>query len=136
MYSVNRHTVLGSIEKTPVLQEVDGNKKLLTFFVTTDESYLDRNRRKVVQNETHEVAVQSTTGGLADTLFGMLCKGSSVYVEGPVKTRRIRTDDGEDRLARQIRAEKVIRVGGRGRGKTDAQSFPAEPDEDDSAFNR
>ena len=136
MYSVNRHTILGVIDRTPVLQEVDGSKKLLTFYVTTDESYYDRNRRKVVQSESHEVTVQSAAGGLADTYFAMLTKGSGVYVEGPVRTRRIRTDDGEDRLSRQIRAEKVIRTGGRGRGKVDAPSFPDDPAEDDSAFNR
>lgn len=136
MYSVNRHTILGVIEKTPVLQELDGNKKLLTFHVTTDESYYDRTRRKVVQNDTHEVTVQSPAGGLADTYFAMLTKGSNVYVEGPVRSRRIKTDDGEDRLARQIRAEKVIRVGGRGRGKMSAPSFPETSEEDDDAFNR
>ncbi|MDL2216359.1 single-stranded DNA-binding protein [Desulfovibrio sp. OttesenSCG-928-M14] len=136
MYSVNRHTILGVIDRTPVLQELDGNKKLLTFHVTTDESYYDRNRRKVVQNDTHEVTVQSPAGGLADTYFAMLAKSNTVYVEGPVRTRRIRTDDSEERLSRQIRAEKVIRVGGKGRGKMDAPSFPDDPEEDDNAFNR
>ena len=136
MYSVNRHTILGIIDRTPVLQDVDGNKKLLTFYVATDESYYDRNRRKIVQSDSHEVTVQSATGGLADTYFAMLTKGSCVYVEGPVRTRRVRTDDGEDRLTRQIRAEKVIRTGGRGRDKVDAPPFPGTPEEDNNAFNR
>lgn len=136
MYSVNRHTILGIIDRTPVLQELDGYKKLLTFYVTTDESYTDRNRRKVVQNETHEVTVQSAPGGLADTFFAMFTKGSHVYVEGPVRTRKITIDDGEDRLVRQIRAEKVIRVGGRGRGKVDAPSFPGNPEDGGNTFNR
>jgi len=38
MYSVNRHTILGVIDRTPVLQEFDGNKKLLTFHMAMDES--------------------------------------------------------------------------------------------------
>ena len=112
------------------------DKKLLMFYVATDESYYDRNRRKIVQSDSHEVTVQSAAGGLADTYFAMLTKGSCVYVEGPVRTRRVRTDDGEDRLTRQIRAEKVIRTGGRGRGKVDAPPFPGAPEEDNNAFNR
>jgi single-strand DNA-binding protein len=108
--SVNKVILIGNLGKDPEVKNLEGNLKVAKFPLATSETYKDRNGEKVTQTEWHNVTVWR---GLADIAESYLKKGSSVYIEGKLKTRSWE-QDGTKRYATDIVADNLTLLGSRG----------------------
>lgn len=83
MIGVNKCTLIGNVGNDPVIKLLDNGSKVANVSLATSESYKDKNGNKVDSTEWHELEVW---GKLADIFEQYVKKGSSIYVEGKIKT--------------------------------------------------
>ena len=75
-----------------------------TLNIATDESYTDRDGNRTERTEWHRVVVFQRA---AETCAQYLSKGSLVYVEGKLQTRKWQDQNGQDRYSTEIKADRV-----------------------------
>lgn len=115
MASLNRVQIIGRLGKDPELRYTNNGAGICNMTVATDESYTDTNGQKVQQTEWHRVTAFQK---LADLCANYLHKGSQVYVEGSLNTRKWQDQQGQDRFTTEIKAQRVLFLDGR---QADAQ---------------
>ena len=103
MASLNRVFIIGRLGKDVEVRTVNG-KSVARLSVATDESYTDKDGNRVERTEWHIVVAFGKT---ADHCNQFLHKGSLVYVEGKLSTRKWQDQNGQDRYTTEIRAERV-----------------------------
>ena len=122
--SINKVTLLGHLGQDPEIRHSQSNQRIVHLSVATAQSWKDRDsgeRRERV--EWHRVVIfHEALAGIAERY---LARGSRVYLEGALQTRKWQDQDGHDRLATEIvlqpyRGELVLL--GDGRGSTSAGS--------------
>lgn len=126
---LNKVMLIGRLGADPDLRFVAGGQPVTTLNVATDESYIDRDGNRVKKAEWHRVTVWGKT---AENCKNFLGKGSLVYVEGSLQTRKWQDQQGTDRYSTEIKAQRVLFLDrkGEGMGREDgAADF-------DSGFNR
>ena len=125
MAGVNKVILLGRLGKDPEVRNFQNGGKVVNLRLATSERYKDREGNQQERTEWHSVAIfNEKLGEIAEKY---LRKGSEVYVEGQLETRKWQAQDGQERYSteivlRQFRGELQL-VGGRGAGGGDA---PAE----------
>ena len=77
---------------------------MATLRVATDESYTDKDGNRVERTEWHRIVVFQRS---AENCNQYLRKGSLVYVEGKLSTRKWQDQNGQDRYTTEIRADRV-----------------------------
>jgi single-strand DNA-binding protein len=105
MRGVNKVVLIGNLGKDPDMQFLEGNIAVAKFSLATTESFKDRNGRLVSQTEWHTVVLWR---GLAELAQKHLHKGSSVYVEGSLKTRSWEDKEGNKKFATEIVGSNLI----------------------------
>jgi len=103
--SVNKAIILGFVGKEPESRLFSSGDGVTNFSIATTERYKDKSGEMKEQTEWHKIAA---FGKLAEIATNIVHKGSQVYVEGKISTRKW-TKDGIDRYVTEIRAE-TIRV--------------------------
>jgi len=103
--SVNKAIILGYVGKEPETRLFASGDAVTNFSIATTERYKDKSGEMKEQTEWHKIAA---FGKLAEIATNIVHKGSQVYVEGKISTRKW-TKDGIDRYVTEIRAE-TIRV--------------------------
>ena len=98
MASLNKIFIIGHLGKDVEVRMANG-KSVARLSVATDESYTDRNGNRVDRTEWHTVQVWDRQ---ADNCKQYLRKGSMVFVEGKLTTRK-----WQDRYSTEIRADRV-----------------------------
>ena len=96
---LNRVMIIGRLGKDPELR--NGVTK---FSVATDESYTDRNGVRQNVTEWHNIV---TFGKTAENCSQYLSKGSLVYVDGKLRTRKWQDQSGQDRYSTEVNADRV-----------------------------
>jgi single-strand DNA-binding protein len=91
--------LIGRLGKDPEFRNTQGGNSVANFTMATDESYTDKNRQKVDATEWHRVVAW---GKLADLVANYLHKGSLVYIEGKLQTRKWQDQQGQDRYTTEI----------------------------------
>lgn len=104
MASLNRVELIGRLGRDPELKYSQTGAPVCRFNVATDESYTDRNGNRVEKAEWHTVVAFQK---LAENCAQYLTKGSLVYVEGNLTTRKWQDQQGQDRYSTEIRAQRV-----------------------------
>ena len=104
MASLNRVELIGRLGRDPELKYSQTGAPVCRFNVATDESYTDRNGNRVEKAEWHTVVAFQK---LAENCAQYLTKGSLVYVEGGLQTRKWQDQQGQDRYSTEIRAQRV-----------------------------
>ncbi|TPG55491.1 single-stranded DNA-binding protein [Roseomonas nepalensis] len=116
--SVNKVIILGSLGKDPEVRNFQNGGKVVNLRVATSERYKDREGNQQERTEWHSVAIfNEKLGEIAERY---LKKGSQVYLEGQLETRKWTTNEGQERYSteivlRQFRGEMTL-VGGRNQG--------------------
>ena len=105
MRGVNSVTLIGNLGKDPDMQFLEGNIAVAKFSLATTESYKDRSGRLISQTEWHTVVLWR---GLAELAQKHLHKGSSVYIEGSLKTRSWEDKEGNKKFATEIVGSNLI----------------------------
>ena len=92
--SINKVTLLGNLGQDPQTR-TNQTGKIVTFSLATSESWKDKNtgeRRE--QTEWHRVVIFNQN--LAEVAHRMLQKGTKVYIEGTLRTRKWQNQQGQD----------------------------------------
>ena len=110
---LNRVMLLGNLGADPELRYTQGGQAVLNLRLATTESYLDRDRVRKDRTDWHNVVVWGKRG---EGLSKILSKGSSIFVEGSLRTSSFEGRDGVKRYKTEINARNVLLTGGGGGG--------------------
>jgi single-strand DNA-binding protein len=99
--SVNKVILIGNLGKDPEVRSMQSGGKIVNLRIATTESWKDRaSGEKREKTEWHSVAIFSE--GLGRTAEQYLRKGSKVYIEGQLQTRKWQDQSGADRYSTEI----------------------------------
>ena len=125
MSGVNKVILIGNLGQDPDVKYMPSGDAVANVSIATSESWKDKNTgEKQERTEWHRVVF---FGKVAEVVQKYLHKGSKVYVEGKLKTRKWQDKEGQDRYTTEI----VVDMGGSmqmldGKGGGDAPA-PAAP---------
>lgn len=117
--SVNKVIIIGNLGRDPEVRSFQNGGKVVNLRIATSETWRDRNSgERKERTEWHSVAIFNEA--LAKIAEQYLRKGSTVYIEGALETRKWQDQSGQDRYTTEI----VLRpyngnltlLGGRGEG--------------------
>ncbi len=101
---LNKVQIIGRLGQNPELKYSQSGVAMTNLNVATDESYTDRDGNRVDRAEWHRVVVFQRQ---AENCANFLAKGSLVYVEGSLTTRKWTDQQGVDRYTTEIRAQRI-----------------------------
>ncbi len=116
---LNKVMLLGNLGADPELRVTPGGQSVLKLRLATTESYLDKNNTRQERTEWHSITVWGKRG---EALSRILAKGSSIFVEGGIRTSSYEKD-GDKRYRTEIVANNII-LAGRGKGTGDTMGDP------------
>ncbi len=99
--SVNKVILVGNLGRDPEIRFTQAGKKIANFSIATSEQWRDRQsgeRRE--RTEWHRIVVFNE--GLADVVERFVKKGSKLYIEGVLRTRKWQGQDGKDNYTTEI----------------------------------
>ena len=117
--SVNKAIIIGHLGRDPEVRNFGNGGKIVSLRVATSESWRDKaSGERKERTEWHSVSI--TNEALAKVAEQYLRKGSTVYIEGQLETRKWQDQSGADRYSteivlRQYRGELTL-LGGKDRG--------------------
>lgn len=116
MAGVNKAIILGRLGRDPEVRNFQNGGKVVNLRIATSERFKDREGNQQERTEWHSVAIFNER--LGEVAEKYLRKGSEVYIEGQIETRKWSDKDGQERytteiVLRQFRGELQL-VGGRG----------------------
>lgn len=111
MASVNKVIIVGNLGRDPETRYMPSGDAITNIAVATTDSWKDKaTGEKKEQTEWHRI---SAFGKLAEIMGQYLKKGSQVYIEGSLRTRKYTDKDGIERYATEIRADTMQMLGSR-----------------------
>ena len=111
---VNKVTLIGNLGADPEVRYTANGSAVANIRLATAESWRDRESGETQERtEWHRVVFFSR---LAEIVGEYLKKGSQVYIEGRLQTRKWQDRDGNDRYTTEIVANEMQMLGGRGGG--------------------
>ena len=111
MASVNKVIVVGNLGKDPETRFLPDGKAVCNFSVATTDKWTDKaTNEKKEATEWHRI---SSFGRLAEICGEYLKKGSQVYIEGKLRTRKWQDKEGQDRYSTDIIADVMQMLGSR-----------------------
>src|SRR5512135_476351 len=117
MASVNKVILVGNLGKDPDVRYMPSGDAITNITLATTDSWKDKNGEKQERTEWHRVAF---FGKLAEIAGEYLKKGSQIYVEGRLQTRKWQDKDGQDRYTTEIVADRMQMLGSRSGGGNSA----------------
>ncbi|KGV44856.1 single-stranded DNA-binding protein [Burkholderia pseudomallei] len=112
MASVNKVILVGNLGADPEVRYLPSGDAVANIRLATTDRYKDKASGEFKEmTEWHRVAF---FGRLAEIVNEYLKKGSSVYIEGRIRTRKWQGQDGQDRYSTEIVADQMQMLGGRG----------------------
>lgn len=115
MASVNKATILGNLGKDPEVRYSASGDSIANFSIATTESWKDKaTGEKKELTEWHRCVAY---GKLGEICGQYLKKGSSVYVEGSIHTRKWQDKDGQDKYSTEIKVSSMQMLGGKSEGQ-------------------
>jgi single-strand DNA-binding protein len=136
MAGVNKVILVGNLGKDPEVKYLDSGVAVANFSLATTENYKNKEGERVSQTEWHNIVLWR---GLAEVAEKWLKKGSSVYIEGKIKTRKWEDKDGNTRYNTEILADNMTMLGGKSNAdstsptsseSTSSESTTSKPSED------
>jgi single-strand DNA-binding protein len=109
---VNKVILVGNLGKDPETKYMPSGDCVCNFSIATTESWKDKTTgEKVEKAEWHNIVIYRR---LAEIAGEYLRKGSQVYIEGKLKTRKWQDKSGTDRYTTEIEAREMQMLGSRG----------------------
>lgn len=102
---LNKVMLIGRLGRDPEVRYTQTGAPVCSLRIATDESYTDRDGKRVERTEWHSVSVFQRA---AESCGKYLAKGSLVYVEGSLFTRKWQDKNGQDRFTTEIHAQRVL----------------------------
>lgn len=144
---INKVILVGNLGKDPDMKYTASGAAIANITVATSESWTDKQtNERVDKTEWHRVVFFRR---LAEIVGEYLRKGSQVYIEGKLQTRKWQDQNGQDRYTTEIVASEMQMLGGRGgdgggnpqgggggfRNKPPEQQAPSQPKPDSGGFD-
>jgi len=120
---VNKVILIGNLGKDPETRYMPSGSAVTNLTLATSESWKDKQTgENQERTEWHKVAM---FGKLAEIAAEYLRKGSQVYIEGKLRTRKWQDKEGKDRWTTEIVADEMNMLGGKPGGAAAGAGAPA-----------
>ncbi len=106
--SLNKVMIIGYLGRDPEMRYTSSGKPVTTFSVATNRTWSSSSGERHEETEWFTVVAWGT---LAEICKQHLSKGSQVYIEGRLQTRRWEDTDGKKHAAVEIVANEMIQLG-------------------------
>lgn len=115
MRGVNKVIIIGNLGADPEVKQFQNGGSVTSISVATSEKWNDKQTGEPrEQTEWHRISLYNKLGEIAAQY---LRKGSSVYIEGSLRTRKYQDQNGQDRYITEIRADQMQMLGGNPAGQ-------------------
>ena len=98
--SINKVILVGNLGRDPEVRHTASGSKIVHLSVATSDVWKDKNGERQEKTEWHRVVIFNSN--LADFAERALKKGSKVYVEGSLQTRKFTDSNGVDKFTTEI----------------------------------
>ena len=123
MASVNKVILIGNLGADPETRFLPSGDAVANIRIATTDTWKDKSGEKQEHTEWHRV---SFFGKLAEIAGEYLKKGSPVYIEGRIRTRKWQDKEGQDRYSTEIVADRMQLLGSRGGSGGGGDAMPRE----------
>lgn len=121
---INRVFLIGNLGKDPEVRYTPDGKPVATVSIATSETWKDKNTgEQQEKTEWHRVVFFRR---LAEIVGEYLKKGSKVYIEGKLQTRKWQDSSGQDRYTTEIVANEMQMLDSRAQSGGNAQQYAAD----------
>jgi len=111
--SVNKVILVGRLGKDPETRYMTNGEAVTNFSIATSETWKDKSGEKQEKTEWHNCVAYRRT---AEVIAEYVKKGSQIYVEGKLQTRKWQTKEGQDRYTTEIVVDQMQMLGGKSSG--------------------
>jgi len=123
--SLNKAILIGRLGRDPEVRHMPNGEAVCNFSIATSETWTDQNGQKQERTEWHNITLYRR---MAEVAGQYLKKGSLVYIEGRIQSRKYTGKDGIERTAYEIiGSEMKMLGGGNDSGQQNAQHTPPAP---------
>ena len=99
--SVNKVILLGNLGRDPDIRSMQSGNKMASFSIATSKRWKDRSSQEQKEKTSwHNIVVFGD--GLVDIVEKYVKKGSKIYIEGELQTRKWQDQDGKDRYTTEV----------------------------------
>lgn len=123
--SVNKCLFIGNLTADPEIRTMPNGEQVANFSIALNERYKAKNGNVVENVEYVRIVLYRR---LAEIAGQYLHKGSQVYIEGRLKTRKWQDNNGQDRYTTEIQGDNLQMLGGRQDEMKQAKPSKAKPD--------
>jgi len=110
MAGINKVILIGNLGRDPEIRQLETGVKVANFSLATTETYKDKEGNRVDQTEWHNIVLWR---GLAEIAEKYLRKGSTIYLEGKIRTRSWEDKDKNKRYTTEIVGDTMTMIGGK-----------------------
>ena len=122
--SVNKVILVGRLGRDPETRYMPNGDAITNFSLATDEQWRDRNGERQTRTEWHNITLFGKLGEIASQY---LRKGSQVFIEGKIQSRKYTGKDGIERTAYDIIGNEMKMLGNRNDGFDSGNNNAAPP---------
>ena len=119
---INKAILIGNLGADPEIRYTQGGDQVATFNLATTERWKGQDGQMQESTEWHRIVVWKR---LAEICGEYLSKGSRVYIEGKIQTRKWQDQHGNDRYTTEIVAREMKMLSPR--GSSEGESYPEPP---------
>jgi single-strand DNA-binding protein len=130
MSSVNKVILIGRLGKEPEVRYMHNGDAVANFSLATSETWKNKDSgQKQEKTEWHNLVLYRR---LAEIAGEYLRKGSQIYVEGRLQTRKWQTKEGQDRYTTEVIVNELTMLGGKAGSGDGSYEAPPPPDMDNN----
>lgn len=118
---MNKVILIGRVGKDPEYRNFESGSEVANFTLATSEKFKDKDGKVQEQTEWHNVVAW---GKIASTINSYVKKGSQIMVEGKIKTRSWKKDNGEKAYSTDINLERLELIGSKPQDKYNGDDLP------------
>ena len=123
--SINKAILIGRLGRDPEVRQMPNGEAVCNFSIATSETWKDQHGQKQERTEWHNITLYCR---MAEVAGQYLKKGSLVYIEGRIQSRKYTDKNGIERTAYEIiGSEMKMLGGGNDSGQQNAQHTPPAP---------
>ena len=108
MASLNKVLIIGNLGRDPDMRYLPSGSAVANLAIATTDKYKDKSGQMVEQTEWHRVSFFERT---AEVCGQYLKKGSQVYIEGSLRTRKFTDKEGVEKYSTEIRGDRLQMLG-------------------------
>ena len=121
--SLNKAILIGRLGRDPEVRQMPNGEAVCNFSIATSETWKDQHGQKQERTEWHAITLYRR---LAEVAGQYLKKGSQVYIEGRIQSRKYTDKNGVERTAYEIIGSEMKMLGGKAEGSSESANT-AEP---------